>query len=241
MGPYAKYSFYESLPKGYNDDPQRLWPLLIFMHGQGESAAPLSTILRHGIPKEINNGAQLEYTVNGKADSFVVIMPQSDWWHPYLVDFFIEYGKQNYRIDPKRIYLSGLSVGDSYSIYYPSASDIYAQKIAAIGVSDGVWGGIPTQLSNPGGSTTTLDYCRINRTNIPVWMFYANGHAPEWTTGVRDILNTCNPAPSPALKVTKCSNAVCTTKQRAWDQAFLTDNTYQDPNIYQWLLAQTND
>jgi predicted peptidase len=238
MGPYEQYSFYESLPRGYNDSTSETWPLLIFLHGQGEQYPPLSQVLRYGVGKEINNGNQLEYTIAGQTESFVVLMPQSDWQHPYLIDFFIEYAKQNYRIDPTRVYLTGLSAGDAASIYYPTVSSAFAQKIAAIGVSDGVYGGIKTQMTNPDGSTTPMDYCRISQANIAVWMFYATAHAPEWTTGVRDLINGCNPPPSPALKVTYCTTATCITNQRAWDQAFLTNNNYQNPNLYEWLLMQ---
>ena len=30
-----------ALPKGYEDDPERRWPLLLFLHGAGESGRDL--------------------------------------------------------------------------------------------------------------------------------------------------------------------------------------------------------
>jgi hypothetical protein len=234
MGPYSYFYFYESLPRGYYDDPNRKWPLLIFIHGRGEAPPdPISEVLRHGVPRYINEGNQLEYTVNGVVDSFVVMAIHSDWFHPALIDKAIEYAKINYKLDTKRVYLTGLSSGSSASFIYGGYSQEvgsgYAQKLAAIAVSDGVSGGITTSWTG-----TTLDYCYLNNAGVPINLSYTTmGHTPSWSTGMWAIFQAC-PTPMHASSILN----QYTSGSSAWARAFSPTNDYKTPNLYEWLLAQ---
>lgn len=250
--------FYESLPRGYYNatNSNKKWPLLIFLHGMGErgdGSTQLSRVLRHGAPKEINNGAQLEYTVNGTLQTFVVIAPQlpsgMSSWHPFYVEDTINYALAHYNIDPAKIYLTGLSLGGFGSVFYPSFSpaysDAYSKRIAAIVASDGAWGNVGTTATlytpgyAPNGGMAPLDLCYVSAQSIPMWLFYGNNSSPShpaWNTYSADTyIRTCIPAPNPNALMTQYSDV-----GTAWAKAFASDHTYNNPNIYEWLLQQTN-
>ncbi len=243
--------FYESLPRGYYNDPSKEWPLLVFLHGvseNGNGTSQLSRVLRHGPGKHINTGEQLEYQINGHTETFVVIMPQvpsgTSNWHPYQVNDVINYAEANYNIDPDRIYLTGLSMGAYGSLMYPAFSpvftDAYASRIAAIGATDGGWGesdnigGIWTPGYPDNGGVASLDICYINAHNIPTWLFRGTSHEVYAVNNANALLGSCTPALNPAHIFTNYTNA-----SRAWDRAYMPDHTYHNPNLYEWFLDQS--
>ncbi len=237
--------YYESLPRGYNNDTNKLWPAIIFLHGIGErgnGTTELSRVLGNGIPKEINNGAQLEYTVNGQTQSFVVLTPQlqsnNGDWHPYHVDRMVELAKSNYRVDPKKIYVTGLSLGGFGTMRYVEFSDAYAKKIAAVVPSDG--GNDAAQIYTPdaaGGYMAPLDRCHVARNNMPVWGIYGLNDTQWGGSLTRDIaaINACLPPPNPLAIM----NGLAGVGHSAWNTTYKTDNSSFSPNIYQWLLTKS--
>ncbi|ULT38623.1 hypothetical protein KRR40_26385 [Niabella defluvii] len=52
----TKYLLY--LPEKYKDDTTRRWPLVIFLHGSGESGDDLNKVKVHGPPKLVEAGRQ---------------------------------------------------------------------------------------------------------------------------------------------------------------------------------------
>ena len=45
--PYLLY-----LPQGYGQEQGKKWPLVLFLHGRGESYGPLSLVTKWGLPKQ---------------------------------------------------------------------------------------------------------------------------------------------------------------------------------------------
>src|SRR6476646_35757 len=115
MGTYVG-GFFEYLPVGYSTSSQT-YPLLIFIHGMGEigvgDSASLEPILLHGPPMLIDRGSFPQtFIVDGQTFSFIVLSTQfSHWPTPDDVNDVITYAKAHYRVDPTRIYLTGLSMG----------------------------------------------------------------------------------------------------------------------------------
>src|SRR3954466_6233829 len=96
--------FYEFKPAGYDQNPKHKYPLIIFLHGIGErgnGTSELPYILTQGLPKYINEGANMTYTVNGETESFIVLSPQLPKWMGYwdnsYVDAMLDYAKKNLR------------------------------------------------------------------------------------------------------------------------------------------------
>ena len=108
--------YYEYLPPGYESGSQT-YPLILFAHGAGELGnAPLSVLLRSGLPALIDRGGfPASFTVNGQTSGFIVISPHFSMNWPVSGDIqeIIDYVVQHYRVDQSRIYMTGLSMGEA--------------------------------------------------------------------------------------------------------------------------------
>lgn len=224
--------FYESLPRGYSTNPNRDWPVLIFLHGAYENTPkPISVLLENTLLKYVAAGEQFEYEINGITDSMIILAPQYDWFPPQVVDAMVEYAKANYNVDVNRIALSGVSSGSAWALAYPAESNSYAQKISAVAVSDGQYAEIENQST----------YCRINQEDVSFSLYYTPfGHNPAWMTEMYDILtNRCLPyTPTPNSKITSCTNSQCDAWDMAFDEVFKPRNNFTSPNIYEWVMMQ---
>jgi len=145
--------FWEYLPRNYSADINQKYPLLIFLHGYGDSgstpdSATLRKVLNAGTPRLIATGQFPDsFNVDGKVHKFIVISPQikngfndstrSSNVTPSSVNAIIEYAKTAYRVDPLRIYLCGLSMGGGIVWDYAGSSVAAAKKLAAIGIAAG--------------------------------------------------------------------------------------------------------
>ena len=141
----TKYLLY--LPKDYNNDSSRHWPLMLFLHGSGESGSDIEKVKLHGPPQLIEQGKQFP---------FIVVSPQSDvpsGWDIDQLYKLLQQVKKNYRVDANRIYLTGLSMGGfgtwALAMKHP-------EEFAAIAPVCG------------GGDTSNAWKIR----NIPVWCFH---------------------------------------------------------------------
>jgi predicted esterase len=93
------------VPPDYEKDPNRKWPLLVFLHGSGERGDDLERVKVHGPPKLVAQGRTLP---------FIVISPQCPngrWWLPAELLYMIDQVSAKYRVDQDRVYLTGLSMG----------------------------------------------------------------------------------------------------------------------------------
>ena len=149
--------FYQYLPRDFQTDVNTRYPLLIFLHGSGESGstqdqATLDKLLVNGIPKLINEGGFPEsVTVGSSSFRFIVLSPQiknglevvgnvgTSIIQPSTVNAVIEYAKTAFpnRIDESRIYLTGLSMGGGAIWDYAGSNSAAANKLAAVVVAAG--------------------------------------------------------------------------------------------------------
>ncbi|HEX6180686.1 MAG TPA: hypothetical protein VFZ47_05530, partial [Chitinophagaceae bacterium] len=111
--------FYEYKPPMYSSDPNAKFPLIIFLHGigeRGDGSSTLSSVLNVGIPRNIHYGlTNMQFNYNGTQQGFLVLSPQLSYnygnWQAFYIEEMIKYAKQNLRVDPARIYLTGISLG----------------------------------------------------------------------------------------------------------------------------------
>ena len=92
------------LPADY-DKSLKPWPLIIFLHGSGERGDDISLVKTHGPPKIVEQD---------KNFPFILISPQCPagrWWNSGELKLLIDEVRNRHRIDPQRIYLTGLSMG----------------------------------------------------------------------------------------------------------------------------------
>jgi dienelactone hydrolase len=224
-------AFYEYLPQGYSSTGTATYPLILFLHGMGElgdgSTANLPKVLRNGPPKLINNGTfPTSFTVNGQTHRFIVISPQFVAWpQSAQIDAVINYAIANYKVDPKRVYITGLSMGGGATWDYAgnTGNYNYVQRTAAI-------------APICGASSPSIYRARtIANYNLPVWAFHNQGDptAPvSYTNDYIQLINSVVPAANPQARKT----IYPVSGHDAWSQAYNPNYRENGMNMYEWML-----
>jgi predicted peptidase len=109
------------LPEGYAKSKQR-WPLMLFLHGAGESGTNLDKLKVLGPPK----------IVESKPDfPFILVSPQTsrEGWNPDTLNALLDEVIRKYRVDKDRVCLTGASMGGSGTWRLAAA---HPEKFAAI-------------------------------------------------------------------------------------------------------------
>jgi predicted peptidase len=135
-----------ALPKGYDADTAKSWPLVLFLHGAGESGNDLSKVKIHGPPKLVDAGKEFP---------FILVSPQSPGrgWDPNALSALLDDVVKNYRVDKDRIYLTGLSMGGYGSWALANATP---ERFAAVAPICG------------GGNPVAAERLK----NLPIWVFH---------------------------------------------------------------------
>ena len=142
----ADYLLY--LPADYGKQPDKKWPLILFLHGSGERGSNLDLVKLHGPPKVIEKSKNFL--------PFVVVSPQcpaDQWWQPATIIALLDEVIDKYKVDPDRVYLTGLSMG-GFGTWQTAIE--YPDRFAAIAPLCG------------GGNR----YLAPKLKDIPVWAFH---------------------------------------------------------------------
>jgi len=189
------------LPKDYGKS-NRLWPMILFLHGAGERGDNLEAVKKHGPPK----------IVEQKPDfPFVVVSPQcpkDGWWPTDALIPLVDEILAKYRVDPDRVYLTGLSMG-GFGTWRLAADN--PGRFAAI---------VPIC----GGGDALSSSRRLR--NMPVWAFHG---AKDTTVPVKmseDMVAGLKKAGNKDVKLTIYPDA----GHDSWTA------TYDNPELYDWLL-----
>ncbi|WP_276390924.1 prolyl oligopeptidase family serine peptidase [Eudoraea chungangensis] len=140
-------SYYLYLPEDYKESSRV--PLLLFLHGGGESGGNLEDLKTNGPPKMLAEGREFP---------FAILAPQNPnkrkWWNTLAVMKLLEKIVKDYKIDTNRIYLTGLSRGGGAAwelcVQYPD-------KFAAMAVVCGM---------------APLPYAAWINKDMPIWVFH---------------------------------------------------------------------
>lgn len=213
--------FLEYLPDGYKTNNND-YPIVIFLHGIGEKGTTSTdpTTLLNSVWKVANVGIP-KYIKYGAKYPFLMIAPQLKssyglWPANYVMDV-LNYVKKYLRIDERRIYITGLSLG-GYGTW--TTLGAYPEVFAA-------------SVPICSGGNVLSKACAIAAENIPIWAFHGTADdvvSYTVTTKMIDAINACTPKPNPLAKYTLFSGV----NHNAWDK------TYKETNALTWMLSFTN-
>ena len=234
-GDNKSMGYLEYLPPGY-DTATAKYPVLIFLHGGGEggngSPGDLEKLKSWGPPRLIYEGHDMCFTVEGKKECFIVISPQIvteihnfTFFVPYVIDHVLS-GPENYKADPERVYLTGLSRG-GFGTYDFAASPLNEPNVLAAIAPMSAWG------------ETTYDGCVIAKRKIPVWAFHGKKDTvipyAQGLIAFNEIKYCTSPEPDAELIFTTYEDRY----HDAWIPGYDPTHTYHNPNLYEWLLLHT--
>jgi len=109
----ARLDYLVTLPFGYGDDPQRPWPLIVFLHSLAERGLPIDVL----IDNPVGEGPGLARFALADPDfPFLTVSPlcprRRHW--PMVrgrLDALLAEVTERYPVDRDRIYLTGVSMG----------------------------------------------------------------------------------------------------------------------------------
>ena len=133
------------LPEGY-ETSEKQYPLILFLHGAGESGSDVNRVKKHGMAKVVETRKDLP---------FLVVSPQSPrmGWNVEALGALLDRIILDYRVDRDRVYLTGLSMG-GYGTWALAAAQ--PERFAAIAP---ICGG-----GNPKDAPKVKD--------LPIWVFH---------------------------------------------------------------------
>ena len=203
--------YMEYLPDGYNTNTNK-YPIVISLHGIGEKGNSLTDVTK------VTNVSLAKYVKQGTKYPFLIISPQlkttmGRWTGNYVMEV-VNYVKTYLRVDPNRIYLTGLSLGGggvwSVSTSYP---DVFAAIVPICS-----------------GYNITSAACKLAASNVPVWAFHGDADATvgeSVTISMVNAINNCTPKPSPLAKMTIFPGL----GHMIWDRV------YKDTEAINWMLG----
>jgi predicted peptidase len=194
------------LLKPENYDPKKNYPLVVFLHGAGERGEDNEKQLVHGVP-EFAKGE------NRKKYPCFLIAPQcpaGKRWSDVdpLVLGLIAALPKDYSIDPKRIYLTGLSLGGF------GTWDLLARRPDLFAAAVPICGG--------GNAKQAAKFAKI-----PIWVFHGAKDPAVKVSRSRDMVKALEEAGGHP-KYTEYPDQ----GHASWVPA------YRDPEMMKWLFAQ---
>lgn len=200
--------------------PEKLMPAIIFMGGNGETA-------KEGEINLIRNGSLPQYIDKGNDIPMYVFSPQhtKNNWNIHMINEMVDEALENYPIDPKRVYMTGISGGGFGAWNYGVE---YADRIAAM---------VP--ISGGGNANKACELA-----DVPIWAFHNQNDGIVNSNGSKNMVNAVNEcAPEVEAELILFED----NGHNAWRRVFDAEHndwskTEVDPvNIYEWFLQFEKD
>ena len=210
------------VPQG--EKPKAGWPLILFLHGYGESGDDIAKLKVHGPPKLIAKFKQLQKCVIISPQC-----PQQSWWRiDALKSLVDEVVASRGDIDTSRLYLTGLSMGGygtwSFLSLHP---DYFAAAIPICG------GGDPFRIlkgEDRLGVKNEFDLEGMKQAkDVPIWAFHGTDDTSVPIVETEILVDLLKELGSENLKFTVIKGA---DHGESWRHA------YGDTKTWQWLFAQ---
>lgn len=171
------------LPKSYNREPDRKYPVLYLLHGHGENDWEWANI-----PVSMINEVVTRETNDGTAAEMIIVKPnateyqsgyfnQEDWrYEDYFFNELIPAVEKNFRViaDKGHRAIAGLSMGGGGSFYYglrhpDMFSSVYAISAAVGTYGSGPKGDVAASKAIKGATTAVQEIfnSRVDLENLP--------------------------------------------------------------------------
>jgi len=210
----AQLNYLLFLPKGYEANGKKHWPLLLFLHGAGERGTNVWKVATHGPPKLVAERSDFP---------FIVVSPQcpeEQIWSNEALLGLLDDVISNYAVDRSRIYLTGLSMG-GYGTW--SLGLAHPQRFAAIVPICG------------GGEMITVLLSSRERTQafktLGIWAFHGGKDPVVPLEESKRMIE--------AVKKAGVADAKLTVYPEAGHDSWT--ETYNNPELYDWLLKHRRE
>ncbi len=213
------YQYLLSLPRGYADQPERRWPMILFLHGAGERGTDPWLVAKHGPPARVQ-GERTDAVARVLQDEFIIVSPQcplEQWWDAAAVIALLDDVTARLRVDSSRVILTGLSMG-GYGTWDIGVR--WPERFAALvpicgGGTDGV-------------ARSTAGERRAALRTLPVRVFH----------GARDrvVVLAESERMVAALRAVGATDVTLAIDPEAEHDSW--SKPYADPALYTWMLEQ---
>lgn len=197
-----RYDYLLYLPKNYQKTGCQ-YPLLIYLHGGSLRGNDLNKLKAYGPPLLVDQGKDFDFIIASPQCPAGKYWSTDNWFEPLYTELMTKY-----RIDSKRVYLTGISMG-GYGTWQTAVA--YPDKFAAV---------VPLC----GGCDDSTQICQISQ--VPVWTFHgtADDAIPvSVTERLVKSLSDCNGN----VRFTKLAN-----------KGHGIEYLYQKKSLYKWLVKQ---
>lgn len=192
------------LPAEYDEKKRKKWPLLVWLHGASGRGTNLDLVKRYGPPAVAERRGDFP---------FVVVSPQCPpgqlWSDAGAIVGLTDYVESAYRIDRKKVYLTGLSMGGGGTWFVASQ---YPKRYAAI---------VPMC-----GPTQPAQWAQGLREVKKIWCFH----------GERDELIPVERSKEMVKAIKKAGGKAKLTVLKGRPHDITSE--YSDDRVYKWLLKQ---
>lgn len=209
------YAYCVYVPPEYT--PEQAWPVILFLHGSRAVGDDGFLQTDHGIAWTIRRKRKL--------CPAIVVMPQSrpgKWWADEMLEMAlrcVEDTSGEYRCDPERVYLTGLSMGGAGTWLLGSRMP---NAFAALVPISGFYKR-PDVAPRPGEVAAAA--AKLAR--LPIWCFHGAADTNVPVQRSRELVAAVRAAGG-EVKYTELAEA----KHDVWKRA------YDNPAVWRWLLAQ---
>lgn len=208
----ATLRYLQFVPKGYDTNGTKSWPLMLFLHGAGERGNDIRKVTIHGPPKNVAQNPDFP---------FILVSPQcpeGEIWSSESLLGLLDKVAQELRVDPERVYLTGLSMG-GYGTWDLGLK--HPERFAAIVPICG-GGELITLLLAQGDKKQAIQ-------SLGVWAFHG---AKDPTVPVNESQRMID-----LLKKIGAKDARLTVYPEAGHDSWT--ETYNNPELYEWLLSHS--
>ncbi len=191
-------------PAGYESTGDERFPLVLFLHGAGERGSKLSQVKKHGPHKYIGENKLPVLVVSPQC-------PTGQWWDAQALLALLDKIEADYRVDKRRIYVTGLSMGGF------ATWDLLRLAPERFAAAAPICGGGDPESAN-------------KFKQVPIWVFHGAKDSVVPADRSSQMVEALKSAGS-EVKFTLYPEA----NHDSWT------TTYDNAEFYEWLLQQQNN